>query len=249
MRTLAPEPLPVPSGPPRLEKGVIQEREIRAGEVHEYRIAAQAGDYARVTVEQNGVDVAVRLVGPSDEEVAAADGAGGKKVPELLSWIAAAGGDFRLIISPHDPARAGLYKVTLEELRPAIPGDDKRIAAERATSEATHRKAQESKESRIAAIAKFEEALPLWREVGDRQQEVETLNGLGAVHWLLGETGKAVSVYDRALSLALDSGDLRGEALARNNLALAYRDLGDSKKALQLFRESLRLWEELKDSV
>lgn len=236
-----------PPGPALLERGAPQEREIRAGETHEYRIAAAAGDYARVSVDQDGVDVAVRLAGPAGEEVLAADGVGGKKEPELLSWIAGTGGSFRLAVSPHDPDGAGTYTVTLEELRPGVPGDDKRIAAERAFSEATHRKAQQGKESMIVAIAKFEEALPLWLEIGDLRQEVETLNRLGAVYRVLGETGKAVSIYERALSLALDSGDRRGEAVARNNLALAHQSLGDPQKALQLFREALAIWEELKD--
>src|SRR5689334_23982623 len=97
--TLAPQPVPVPSGPPRLETGAVQEREIRAGETHEHRIAVQAGDYVRVTVDQTRADVALRLVGPSGAEIAAQDGAGGRKEEELISWIAPEGGDFRLLVA------------------------------------------------------------------------------------------------------------------------------------------------------
>src|SRR5687768_1789124 len=74
VRTLAPAPLPVPVGPPRLEKGVVQEREIQAGEVHEYRIAAQAGDYVRIVVKQTKTDVAARLTGPVGKVILEADG-------------------------------------------------------------------------------------------------------------------------------------------------------------------------------
>ncbi|HEX6865332.1 MAG TPA: hypothetical protein VF414_21065, partial [Thermoanaerobaculia bacterium] len=81
LQTLAPVSIPIPSGPPRLAKGVVQERELQAGETHEYRIAVQAGDYVRVVVEQTKMDVAVRLTAPSGQPVLEADGVGGSKEP------------------------------------------------------------------------------------------------------------------------------------------------------------------------
>ncbi|MEA2563521.1 MAG: hypothetical protein QOH06_5025 [Acidobacteriota bacterium] len=250
MLTLAPESIPVPAGFPFLEKGVTQERGIQAGEVYEYRIAAQAGDYARVTVDQTEADVALRLVGPSGEEIAASDGLGGRKEGELISWIAAGGGSFRLLVTshePHEPAGSGLYKVTLQELRPSRNGDVQRVAAERAVLEAVHWLALEDQDSKEKALAKLQESLALWQSIGDRKGEVAVLNSIGAIHRSLGKTVFALALYSRALALTRQAGDRQGEAQTWNNLGVAHHQLSQYKVAIQELQEARRIWEELDD--
>lgn len=242
------EPSQIAAAPPLLEKKAVQEREIRAGEVHEYRIAARAGDYARVTVDQAGVDVALRLVGPSGEEIGAADGVGGKKQPEQLSWIAATEGGFLLTVTPREPDGVGLYKVSLEELRPGVAGDPERVAAEKAVWDAAHWLSRQDADCKRKALAGFAVALERWEAAGDRVQVVATLNQMGIIHRGLGDIPEAVSFYERALARALEWEDRSGEAQARNNLAVVYGFLGDSDKAVQSYREALRIFEELKDS-
>jgi CHAT domain-containing protein/Tfp pilus assembly protein PilF len=227
---------------------VPQEREIRAGESHEYRIAAGAGEYVRVNVDQGGVDVAARLVGPSGEEIAAVDGAGGRKEPELVSWIASTAGDFRLILSPHAAEGAGLYKVTLEERRPAVEGDSRRVAAERVTSEADHWLARGDKDDQRKALALYEEGLALWREAADPRREVKTLNQIGMIHRRLGHTDEALSLYEQALDLAVAAGDREGEAEVRNNLGVARQQQGQSQQAARDLQEALRLWQAIGDT-
>jgi CHAT domain-containing protein/Flp pilus assembly protein TadD len=247
VQTLSPESLPIPSGPPLLEKGVVQEREIRDGEIHEYRIAAQAGDYARVTVDQKGADVALRLVGPSGEEVAALDSVGGRKEGELVSWIAQKSGDFRLFIAPHEPDEAGLYKLTLEELRPSRTGDTERVLAERTYLEAYHWLALQDQDSRAKALAKLQESLALWQSIGDHSREIEALNLIGPIHRNRGEAVFALALYNRALALARQSADRRGEAQTLNNLAVAHHQLSQYKVAIQELQEARQIWEELDD--
>lgn len=214
-----------------------------------YRIALQAGDYARVVVDQAGMDVALRLLSASGEEIAAADGVAGRKKPELLSWIAADGGGFRLVVTPHEPSEAGRYTATLEELRPAAAGDAERVAAEKAWIEASHLEALEDKEWKRKAIPRMEEALALWRAAGDRSREIDTLNHLGVLHRTLGDHGRALSLYRQALALALEARDRHGEAKARNNLGVAYLELGDNPRALEHLRSAIVLWEALEDPL
>ena len=234
-----------PSLPPVLETGKTLEREIHAGETHEYRVAAQAGDYARVTVNQNRVDVALRLAGPSGEEVATSDGVAGRKEEELISWVAADGGYFHLFLTLHEPDGAGLYELTLEELRPSKPGDRERVAAERACLEAAHWLALEDQVSTQKAFDKLQEAQALWRSIGDRPGEIEVLNQIGAIHRKRGRAVFAVALYGRALALARESGDRRGEAQAWNNLGAAHHQLGQHQVALQDLQQARRIWEEL----
>lgn len=238
---------PAPDLPPLLETGKTLEREIRAGETHEYRIAAQAGEYARVMVDQAGMDVSLRLVGPAGEEIAASDGAAGRKEDEMASWVAAAGGDFRLTVAAREPAGTGFYKVLLQEVRPSRPDDVKRVVAERMALEGANFLSLEDEASKQKGIAILEEALPLFREIGDREEEVQIFNQIGVVHRTLGDTAKALSLYEQALALAREAGDLRGQATTRNNLGVARHQLGQFEQAVEDLQEALRLWEEVGD--
>lgn len=246
VRTAAPEPPPVPSGPPRLEKGAVQEREIRGGDSHEYRISVQAGDYARISIEQEKMDVTARLAGPSGQTVLEVDGPGGDKAPELLSWIADHGGEYLLAVAPRDPgAPPALYRVELEELRPSAAGDAQRVLAERADSEAEHWWALQDEEPKRKALARFEEAAALWKAAGDLPRRVRSLNQVGALHRSLGDTARALEVCGEALALAVEIGDRAGEAEARNNLGVARHQAGQNQQAIEDLRQALRIWESL----
>src|SRR5713226_9756966 len=56
-----------------LEPGKAIRREIEAGGSHTFRIALEAGAYARVILEQQGIDVAVELRGPDRDLIAEFD--------------------------------------------------------------------------------------------------------------------------------------------------------------------------------
>ena len=44
-----------------LARGTVVERELSGGQEHEYRLALAAGEYAKVIVEQRGIDVVVQV--------------------------------------------------------------------------------------------------------------------------------------------------------------------------------------------
>jgi hypothetical protein len=58
---------------------------------------------------------------------------------------------------------------------------------------------QGTAESLQQAIVKWEAALPLWREVGDKASEAVTLLGIGRVYDALGEKQKAARPPNRAI--------------------------------------------------
>jgi CHAT domain-containing protein/Tfp pilus assembly protein PilF len=222
---------------------------IAAGETRIYPLAMAAGDYARVEVDQTKADVAVRLLDPEGRPAAEADGPGGRKAPEQISWIvpaAGAAGDYRLEVSGKE---AGRIKVTLEDLRPSRPGDAERVEAERGAWEALHWQSLEDEAWKRKALARYEEVLALWERVDDPSQEVAVLNQIGAIHRGFGDSDKALALYERALALALKTGDRRGEALTRQNLGVAHYQQGKYPLASQDLREAVRLWETLNDST
>ncbi|MFE1746100.1 tetratricopeptide repeat protein, partial [Coleofasciculus sp. H7-2] len=81
----------------------------------------------------------------------------------------------------------------------ATSQDPTRAAAERAFLEGLQLYRQGTAESLRQAIAKWEEALPLYRAVGDKKGEAVTLNNIGGVYSALGEKQKALLFYNQSL--------------------------------------------------
>ncbi|MCA2703613.1 MAG: CHAT domain-containing protein, partial [Microcystis sp. M038S2] len=91
------------------------------------------------------------------------------------------------------------------------------------------------------ALDYYQQALPLWRAVGDRTGEAVTLNNIGVVYNALGEKQKALDYYQQALPLSRAVGDRTGEATTLNNIGLVYDDLGEKQKALDYYQQALPL--------
>src|SRR5262245_59884112 len=107
----------------------------------------------------------------------------------------------------------------------AVQEENKRLAAKNAYEEGQRLHTQGKAESLRKAIAKYEDALSLWRVVGDRSEEAQTLDTLGAAHHLLSDKQnmeKAIDCFKQALTLWRAVGDRRGESRSLNNLGAAY---------------------------
>jgi CHAT domain-containing protein/Tfp pilus assembly protein PilF len=97
------------------------------------------------------------------------------------------------------------------------------------------------------SISKFEEALGLWRKIGNQYKEADTLHYLGRSYQALTETKQALNYYNQALVIWKAIGYLGGQAKSLNNLGLVFKDLKDSKKALEYFNQALYLWDKAND--
>jgi tetratricopeptide (TPR) repeat protein len=97
------------------------------------------------------------------------------------------------------------------------------------------------------ALAYYQQALPLYRAVGDRGGEATALNGIGGVYSRLGEQQEALAYYQQALPLYRAVGDREGEAATLNNIGLAYSRLGDQQEALAYYQQALPLYRAVGD--
>ncbi|OCQ92119.1 hypothetical protein BCD67_19420 [Oscillatoriales cyanobacterium USR001] len=120
-------------------------------------------------------------------------------------------------------------------------GGENPAAAERAVTEADQLYQQGTAESLRKAIAKFEEALKLYRAAGDRAQEATILSNIGKIYSDLGEKQKALEYYNQSLPLFPVVGDRAGEATTLSNIGLVYSELGEKQKALDYYNQSLPL--------
>ena len=92
------------------------------------------------------------------------------------------------------------------------------------------------------AIARYEESLTLFRELGDRRGIAEVLSNLGVVAFQRGEPERAVSLHEEALALRRELGEQRGIANSLNNLGVQAQTIGEYQRAATFFAESLDLY-------
>jgi CHAT domain-containing protein len=99
------------------------------------------------------------------------------------------------------------------------------------------------------ALDFYNQALPLFRAVGDRGGEATTLNNIGLVYDDLGEKQKALDFYNQALPLFRAVGDRGGEATTLYNVAYLQRSQGNLKAALTLMENSITIIEDLRTKI
>ncbi|MGH9934874.1 MAG: tetratricopeptide repeat protein, partial [Blastocatellia bacterium] len=241
---------------PKLKPGKPIERETAAGQTHEYRLKLGAGEFARVTVQQLGVDVSLKLTGSNGEQLAEVNNKKSRDESETLLFIAEAKGSYLLEVSAakeaeesKEAAEAGAkrYRAEMTEPRAATEQDRNRVAAERKHSEADLLRADKKPESFKQATQKYQDALTLWRGAKDRQREADALGGLGATFSLLNEHQQARDQYNQALAIRRELGDRKGEASALGNLGFVHNSMRQYKEALGFYELEMEIRRETGD--
>ncbi|MBI2956179.1 MAG: CHAT domain-containing protein [Acidobacteria bacterium] len=224
------------------------QRDLHGGEVHTYSLTLVSGQFLHVAVEQQGIDLIVKLFAPDGQPLGHFDTPTGARGTERVLWIGGATGSHRLEVGSYDAKAApGRYIIKVEELREATERDRSQLVAERASQEAAGLGRQGTAESTRKAIEKYEEALAHWRVMGDATREAETLMNLGGLRGRLSEYRKAVDHFAQALTIWQGTQDRRGQARALNGLGSSYYLSGENQKALQAHTEALALWRALED--
>jgi CHAT domain-containing protein/tetratricopeptide (TPR) repeat protein len=216
-------------------------REMRGGEQHTYEVKLSAGQYARVVVEQKGVDVVLALLGADGKPLLEADNnLSGTRGLEIVSLVAEVSGTYVFNVrSLEKDASAGRYEIRIDDLRTATKADRTRVAAERSYLAAAQLQAERTGESRRKAIERYGEALLLMREAGDQRGEAMTLTNIGMVYNLLSEPQKALEYLNQALTVWHAIGDRHLEAITLSINGRAYYALGEPQKALESYSLAL----------
>lgn len=233
-----------------IEPGKPIERELAADQAHSYQLTLDAGQYLRLVVEQRGIDVVVTLFGPDGQKLTEVDSPNGAQGPEPILLVTKTAGSYRLEVRSLDKdAAAGRYEAKIEVLRSATAQDASRIITHRLFLEGELLRAEATPDSLRRSIQKYEEALSIFRNLGDRKEEASTLNHIGGVYRALNEIQKALDYYNQALSLVRATGDRDEEASSLNHIGAVYNLSGDYQKALDHFTQALPMFQAIGDRV
>ncbi len=99
-----------------------------------------------------------------------------------------------------------------------------------------------SNEDLKKAVQKYEEALSIFRKIGDVEGEGSSLLNLGSVYGCWGQYAKAVEYYEKSLEIKRKIGDVKGEGSTLMGLGEVYRHLGEHDKALASFQKGLEIY-------
>ncbi|HKS08137.1 MAG TPA: tetratricopeptide repeat protein [Pyrinomonadaceae bacterium] len=234
---------------PVLALGVPLQREMKGGESHRFRLALSAGQYVRVVVEQQGIDVAIALVAPNGERVMEVDSPNGNRGPEPISAVVAQAGEYAVEVrAPNKNALPGAYEIKLEAVREPTSTDRTQADAERDFREAQKLARQPTADARRSALEKFAALIPVFRALEDRPMEVLTLNTAALGYHATGELTKALAYYAQAVPLSRALGYVAIEAALLNNIGGVYDILGEPQKAFDYYWQALPLWRSLQNN-
>ena len=220
-----------------LTVGQTVAREIRGGEQHAFHVKLSTGQYARIALEQKGIDVVLALSGVDGKPLFEVDNnLSGTRGTEVLSHVAEVSGVYVLYVrSLEEHASAGRYELRIEDLRTATEVDRTRVATERSYFVAAKLQGERTGESRRKAIVQYGETLRLMREEGDRRGEATILTNMGTIYHILSDPQKALEHLDQALTIWSAIGDRHLEAVARLMQGRVYQAMGEHQKALDLY--------------
>jgi tetratricopeptide (TPR) repeat protein len=214
-------------------------------ESHEYRFDLEAGDYAALTIEQRGIDVAAQVFDPGGKLLAEFNDESRKQGRESVEVVAGSAGAYSVRIKPvYSRLPAGRYEIQLVEIR--LAAEDDRLGFE-SRQAGTQAQIEQDRSAYDESVRLFARALDL-ADRRSRPNQACIANfayHLALLKRLKGEYAEAQRLFDRAITI--DEKALGREhpetALALRGLGNLYIATADHAKAQLALEESLAILE------
>jgi CHAT domain-containing protein/Tfp pilus assembly protein PilF len=237
-----------------LELGQPVKRELPVDASHNYGLIVSAGQFAHVMVNQESasVGIEVQLIGPDGRDLHRSF----TRMPRFPVYlIASIPGRYVVTVKgpgPPDQKSAEPYGVQLDELRDASDGDRLRFKASQLLDEANGQLLQDARAAGTSSsgtiqqvIAKYREAISLYRSAGDQNGEAFALTSLAEVP--LSQYEETIQSWQKAQAAWHSLHDLRMEAWTLGKLGESQGEFGQSHEKELSYRQALELWKTLND--
>jgi CHAT domain-containing protein/tetratricopeptide (TPR) repeat protein len=223
-----------------LELGTPLSCRSKGGQTNSFKLSVPANKFVELVVTQRKIILNAVLRNSEGREIVSTNNPAGGDGPIHISEVAATSGEYRLEVrSVDDWAVPASFEVVVKQLRPAVPDDANRIAAEREFAKGLqHDQAGES----ALAIDEFNKALPYWKSVNDTHWLPLTHYALAQSFRKLRNLKKAEENFLEVLKSKLDEADWRIRAAALNDYGYSKSDEGESEKAISLLNDALALF-------
>lgn len=113
--------------------------------------------------------------------------------------------------------------------------------AEKAFADALQLQNQETVESLKQAIAKYQEALQLFRAAADQHGEAKTLGSIGIAYSQLDEQQQAINYLNQSLKLSEAEKNIPNQITSLVRIGLAYQKLNQLQQSISYYEQALTL--------
>lgn len=236
--------IPVLTGSRILSTRKQIQRTIYTGSRHAYSFVLASGQYLRIMVNQENVDLKISLFGPDLTKVLVVNSR--LFGPTPISCIADVAGLYKLEVQAlRTDLDAGRYKLSVEPQPDPSPKDLDAVVAEKLFAEGEELSIECKPNSLSSAIAKYEEALGHWRNADKLEDMALGLITIGDAYGLLSENEKAIEYYNQALELSQRVINRPLEIEALNGIGFIENDRGAPDVALSYCSRARLLSKEL----
>ena len=223
------------------------ERELQAEQKQSFTVQLEANQYVRIEVEQQGIDVIVRLFDPAGKQVQEVDSPNGTKGPEQLRHVTVEAGRYRVEVAGLEKgARPGRYTIRVGEVRSPRPNDAAIIQYDQLIKQA----------GLLIGAGRFQEALPIVEQTisvatqaygAESAQYASAILLAGVVNYRLRNFPATESAYVQALALRekLFGVDHEEVSVVLNNLASLYKARQEFDKAVGAAQRSIAIIEQV----
>jgi CHAT domain-containing protein/tetratricopeptide (TPR) repeat protein len=205
-----------------------------------YRLRLEAGQSARLLIDQHETDLMLSVIAPDERALGTIDAR--ERDIESATILAHATGVFRIDVRPVQPAnsRTSAIEVRLESApHDTTPQDRLRWRAELLATEGKRLSSAPTAEAQRAGLDRLRASRALWRELGDSRHEAASLALMGDVLHKRTEFEAAEALYSEALTLNRQLRDRRQVGELLNNIGVGYWQRGALGTAMQYFEQAL----------
>lgn len=237
-------------------EGQVVSREIEHSQPHTFRFEVGSSGMSGLMVHRHGVDLVVMVRAP-DKSVRTYENPAGPESPINVSLMAPVSGTYIAEVRAKDRwAGEGSYEIGLAKVRTPEPADLKRIEAQWQFAEGRRLQFGGGTDEWHQALLSFDNALSLWRELGDKFEQANTLQAIGqtygALEHLNRQTGAPVDLtkvkdyFQQAIDLRRE---IEQHALAYTlfDLAEVVYSLKGSQFSLPFYQTALEAFKQTDD--
>jgi CHAT domain-containing protein/Tfp pilus assembly protein PilF len=228
-----------------LTPGTAIQNDLAANGEHRYQVNLEAGQWAKLKVEQRDIAVTVELFGPDGGSLATFNDEVRPTGEQKIAFVADTTGTYTLLAKSRLKGMpSGSYSIRFTEVR-AAKEDDRALFEVRTL---------QSQSESLNQAAKYEEALPLAERALDAMERIPgadqvhvalLMRELASLHWSLANPAKAQPLTERALAIFEEKLGPEHPQTARteSSLAILYRAAGEYDRAEQLLQHAIAVEE------
>ena len=219
---------------------------IMNDEVHGFTAYLEKGQFVNLAVEQRDVDVITKVFAPTGELIGEFDTPTSGRGTEQIRIGTDTAGEYRIeIYTLSERAEPGEYKLSIADFHPLTTRDQKILAAVKFHQEADILRSKP--ETRRDSMAVYEKALAIWRELGEKADEGNTLRAMAFAFQRENELEKAKEHFGKALEIWNQTGDVRSAAFTHVIFGVIAKKQNDLQTGLEEDLKAQPLWERAND--